>query len=248
MKKIIQNGSIVLICSLLMFSLSCKKEKQADTSVQNQVSAETKAETVSEEDMIPGLVIVNTYILEKNDANSNKLILIDKGSGVKILPLPDVPYSYLSNGFYNIDFNGTRGWIREDMLVQNFRVSKDGEKVAWLSQPITFILYDVKSKKQSTYEIEADLAEFELSDSCKYFAFNEGTDVVGNILIFKTETGEQVYSAPFPRHEMVWEGEKISIQKIVTECKDHKVRWEEEIFNDGVVSAGTKKGEADCNE
>lgn len=203
-------------------------------------------EGVSSGETTLALVISPSELYEKSDATSKSLSEIEMNSIVKVLPPAGEKEIKVAGGFYYVEYNGVKGWIPEESLSLCSHKSKDGKKFAWMDVDGGFIFYDLKKNKISTFSTEGAPENFEMSESFRYIAIKNSSYSIPRLEIHNVATGEFVYRSPYNDNRLEWKGEKIVIEKYVGQCKEGRLQWEEEIFNDGKVSKGTRKGYAEC--
>ncbi len=148
-----------------------------------------------------------------------------------------------------------KGWIFGPFVASGREVYCDAARgtVAWMEremsacgdggQCLVVMNASVNPKIDCTIRLTGDNCGFDidLSKDLRYVAVDCGTDVVGTLEIYSVRYGRLVHSATYTRHPFKWKGGTISYQK-VTYLGDGCLRWEEEIFDDGVVKKGAKKG------
>jgi hypothetical protein len=155
-----------------------------------------------------------------------------------------------SSMWYKIKIDNITGWVYGGYLSHGKYCYIDNDVIAWIStyykNKYRFYRFNYLSKKNNidkSFEIKCVMpGEFVFSKSMQYVAFDDGTDVVGEILIYKISDGELLHSSSYcPRFHLKWDEETIKY-KHVFYLGDCCLLWEEEIFVNGKIIKGTTKG------
>ena len=215
------------------------------------IGCATQKSTPSQRAVITGDVL---RVRSEPSLKSETLTSLSRGTIVDVLDKSATTENIADTEayWYKIKSENLTGWCFGAFLTTEFEESPDKKILTWLMDTkdnyniIKRAIFLTQQKKLHIIEYEVMSKQSAFSESYKYLAVDNGTDVLGTLDFYDVYTGKLLQSATYPRHDFKWEGEQLKFQN-VTYSGNGCYLWREDTFNDGKIRKGTLTGKGDSN-